>query len=133
VAVIDLTARQQLGKAKAKAARERWELLLLQHVRAHGLPPPEREYRFHPRRAWRFDFAWPEVRVAVEVDGGTWTGGRHSTGLGYRRDCEKQAHAAIAGWRVLRVVPEQVRSGEAVAWVRALLGAGVAGEREAGN
>lgn len=131
--VIDLTARQQLGKARARAARERWEMLLLQHIRAFGLPEPERQYRHLRGRKFTLDFAWPEVRLAVEVDGGGWTGGRHHTPLGYRKDRERDALSLLAGWRVLRVVPEQVRSGEAVGWVRALLGAGVAREREAGN
>ena len=67
-----------------------------------GAPQPEREYRFHPKRRWRFDFAWPAQRVAVEVEGGTWTRGRHSRGGGYRGDCEKYNAATIAGWRVLR-------------------------------
>ena len=131
--VADLTARQQLGKARARAQRERWEALLIQHVRAAGLPAPVREYVFLPPRKWRLDLAWPEVRVGVEVDGGEWLpgGGRHQRGLGYRRDRERDAHALIAGWRILRVVPAQIRSGEAVGWVGALLGAGVGRIREA--
>jgi very-short-patch-repair endonuclease len=124
--VIDLTARQQAGRAKARADRERWELLLLHQLRAARVPAPEREYRFHATRKWRFDFAWPEVRLAVEVDGGTWTGGRHTRGKGYREDCVKMADALLAGWRVLRVVPPQVKDGSALRWVEALLRAGVA-------
>lgn len=30
-----------------------------------------REHRFHPTRRWRFDFAWPDEKVALEVEGGT--------------------------------------------------------------
>jgi very-short-patch-repair endonuclease len=60
----------------------------------------EREYRFHPRRRWRFDFAWPRQRLAVECDGGQWAprGGRHNSD----RDREKLNEAARLGWRVLR-------------------------------
>lgn len=68
-------------------------------------PEPEREHRFAPPRRFRFDFAWVEQRVAVEIDGGTWVGGRHSHGKGYERDCEKSALAAANGWRVLHLTP----------------------------
>ena len=33
------------------------------------------EYRFHPSREWLFDFAIPEVKVGIEVEGGIWNGG----------------------------------------------------------
>lgn len=69
---------------------------------------PEREYRFHPERKWRFDFAWPEHMLAVEIDGGAWTGGRHVRGSGFTRDCEKMTEAALMGWRVLRLTPKMV-------------------------
>jgi very-short-patch-repair endonuclease len=58
----------------------------------------EREYRFHPTRKWRFDFAWPAYKVAVEIDGR----GRHQTVDGVRKDCEKHNEAVILGWAVLR-------------------------------
>jgi very-short-patch-repair endonuclease len=124
--VIPLSARQRLGREKARAEREQWELLLLHQLRAARVPEPERQYRFHPHRAWKFDFAWPEVRLAVEVDGGTWTGGRHVRGKGYREDCLKAAEALLLGWRVLRVVPAQVKDGTTLGWIERLLRAGVA-------
>ncbi len=65
------------------------------------LPKPVREYKFHPVRKWRFDFAWPAYRVAVEIDGGTWTGGAHARGSGIDKDNEKRNSAAELGWRVL--------------------------------
>ena len=71
-------------------------------VRYYGLPRPEREVRFAPPRRFRFDFAFPEQRVAVELDGGTWTRGRHVTGAGFEKDCEKMNLATALGWRVLR-------------------------------
>lgn len=58
----------------------------------------EREYRFHPTRRWRFDFAWPSQKLAVEIDGR----GRHQTVVGVRADCEKHNEAIRLGWRVLR-------------------------------
>jgi very-short-patch-repair endonuclease len=63
-------------------------------------PACHTEYAFHPSRGWQFDFAWPEQRVAVEIDGGQWMshGGRHSRDS----DREKLNQAAVLGWRVLR-------------------------------
>jgi very-short-patch-repair endonuclease len=90
------------------------EATLALHIRACGLPEPTREFRFHPRRRWRFDFAYPVERLAVEVEGGTWTGGRHSRGEGFESDCHKYNAAALAGWRVLRFTAAMVEDGTAV-------------------
>jgi very-short-patch-repair endonuclease len=84
----------------------------------------EEEYVFHPERKWRFDFAWPGKRIALEVEGGTFSGGRHTRGVGYEGDCEKYSEAALLGWKVFRVTGKQVQSGQALAWVeKALKGA----------
>lgn len=56
-----------------------------------------REYLFHPTRKWRFDFAFPSQKLAVEVDGQ-----RHRSFGGQRSDCEKLNEAVRLGWRVLR-------------------------------
>lgn len=75
-------------------------LTLWQTLAPGDLPDPVAEYRFHPTRRWRFDYAWPARRVAVEVDGGQWQagGGRHNTDP----DRLKLNVAAALGWRVLR-------------------------------
>ena len=65
------------------------------------------ELRFHPSRMWRFDYAFPEYKVAVEVDGGVWQGGRHNLPQGYVKDMEKLNTAASMGWIVLRITPQQ--------------------------
>jgi very-short-patch-repair endonuclease len=77
-------------------------------LRCAGLPAPVREHRFEPLRKWAFDFAWPALRVALEVEGGVWTGGRHTSPAGFLADCAKYNHAAALGWRVLRVTPDQL-------------------------
>lgn len=76
--------------------------------RAAGLPEPVAEYRFCPTRRWRLDYAWPELRVALEVEGGIWTRGRHNRGTGFLRDMEKYNALAAAGWRLFRCVPSDM-------------------------
>jgi very-short-patch-repair endonuclease len=90
------------------------EAALLLHIRALELPRPEREYKFHHSRRWRFDFAWPGLRLVVEVEGGTWARGRHTRGAGFERDCEKYNAAALLGWRVLRFTTTMVEDGRAI-------------------
>lgn len=88
------------------------------HLRALEFPEWVEEYRFHPTRKWRFDFAWPEQRLACEVEGGVWSGGRHTRGKGFSNDCEKYNEAAVDGWTVIRVTAEQIESGQATDWLR---------------
>jgi hypothetical protein len=86
-----------------------------------GLPTPELEYPFAEAegRRWRFDAAWPGYRVAFEREGGTWRPGRsrHTSGVGYARDCEKYNAAAAAGWLVIRCTADQLAAGDAFRWV----------------
>ncbi len=72
----------------------------------------EKEYKFHPTRRWRFDYAIPQFRIAIEIDGGVWTGGRHTRPKGYLGDLEKFNAAAAMGWVVLKFTPAtQYKSG----------------------
>ena len=93
---------------------QKLETLILAHIRDAGLPEPVQEYPFHQERKWRLDFAWPGRQVALEVEGGTWTKGRHTRPKGYAEDCRKYSEAAIAGWIVIRVTGDMIRSGVAV-------------------
>ena len=90
-------------------------------VRAAGLDEPVREHRFHPTRRWRFDLAWPDRMVAVEVDGGTRVVGRHVRGAGYEADCEKVNEATVAGWSVFGVTPRMIEDGRALGWIEKVL------------
>ena len=97
--------------------------LLAAQVRLAGLPAPSREHRFCARR-WRVDLFWDAKprAVCLEVDGGTWSGGRHVRGKGYEQDCVKLCEAALMGFLVLRVTGDMVRDGRALALVRRALG-----------
>jgi very-short-patch-repair endonuclease len=67
----------------------------------------EQEFMFHPTRKWRFDYAIPSLKVALEVDGGVWVYGRHNRAKSYIADLEKLNAAASMGWLVLRIVREE--------------------------
>lgn len=91
-------------------------------MRAYGIEC-ETEHKFHETRRWRLDVAVVGRSLAIEIEGGVWTGGRHTRPTGFLRDAEKYNALAIAGWRLLRVTPAQVKSGEALSLVeRALMG-----------
>lgn len=64
-------------------------------------PEPLKEYKFVDFRDWRFDRAWPAVKLAVEIHGGTWRAGRHTRGKGFANDREKVNEAIEQGWVVL--------------------------------
>ena len=78
------------------------------------LPVPELEYRFHPSRRWRFDFAWVDRRVALEVDGGIWIKGRHNQGAALKKTWERDNAAAGMGWRILRCEPKDLLMAETI-------------------
>lgn len=97
------------------------EATLALHLRANDFPAYETEYKFHPKRRWRFDMAWVDDKLAVEIDGGVWSGGRHTRGDGFIKDCEKLNEAVILGWRVIRVTADQIHDGSAIDWLRRLM------------
>ena len=68
----------------------------------------EVEYKFHPKRKWRFDFANPVLKIAIEQEGGVWISGRHNRGKGFLNDMEKYNQAVILGWKVLRYPPDKL-------------------------
>jgi very-short-patch-repair endonuclease len=109
------------AREEAAARRRGLEDRLAQHIKAWGLPTPEREYRFDPVRLWRFDFSWPSFMVAAEVEGLTPQGGRHQRLSGFQRDAEKYTAAALAGWTVLRFTAGMVRSAYAVRAIQTAL------------
>ena len=78
----------------------------------------EMELKFHPTRKWRFDYAIPEHRIAIEVEGGVWTGGRHTRPAGFLKDITKYNQAALLGWRVFRVTPKTLITTETIEMIK---------------
>lgn len=109
---IQLPARKR-QRAKAAAVGHS---VFIAACAAHGLPEPVPEYPFaSPDRGWRFDWAWLDTedydRVALEIQGGIWTGGRHVRGAALLDEMEKLNEAALRHWRVLYATPADVQSG----------------------
>lgn len=83
--------------------------LFQEFCRAEEWFVPEKEYRFHDKRKWRFDYAWPDYKIALEVEGGIWMNkGAHNTGKAILRDIEKYNTATIMGWRIIRTTPNKL-------------------------
>lgn len=106
--------------------------LFVKAALAYGLPEPVPELRFASPRRWRFDWAWilksqyPKrlcsIHVALEIQGGLHTHGRHTRGAALVKEYEKLNTAQLMGWKVLLVTPQQVKSGEAFELVKQALG-----------
>ena len=79
------------------------------HWRILGGPLLTPEHVFAPPRKWRIDRAHLMARVAIELDGGTYSGGRHVRGEGYTHDCEKLNAATELGWAVFRLTSDMLR------------------------
>lgn len=103
--------------AEAKEYIDSAPLLLRDQIVSAGLPAPFREHVFHESRGWRCDLAWPDRKLAAEVDGGV-----HRIKGRFLADIEKHNALTLAGWRWIRVTPGQVRNGDALELVKALIG-----------
>ncbi len=99
--------------------QSKWVERMVQEIDEAGLPAPTKEHRFSNRK-FRFDLAWIDLRIALEVEGGLWIRGRHVRPAGYERDCEKYNLATLLGWRVFRVTPRHIRQKKAIEMLQAV-------------
>ena len=92
------------------------EQALATQMKQVGLPTPVRQFKAIPGRKFAFDFAWPDAKnkLLVEVNGGIWIKGGHSTGLGISRDYEKSNLAQINGYKVFHFSSDMINNGTAV-------------------
>lgn len=91
-------------------------------LKSYGIPIPTPEFRFWPDRKWRFDYCWTDKKIALEVDGSIWAGGRHNRGSGWMKDKEKLNCAVIAGYRVLHCTPQELVTHTNLTMLQAALG-----------
>ena len=84
--------------------RARLQAQLILELQALGVPSPSVDkVQFHPVRNWRFDLAWPDVKLAVEIDGGSKGKSAHFSRRGFARDQYRSFEAWRLGWHVVRV------------------------------
>lgn len=96
--------------------------------KSHLIPYYQTEFKFHPTRKWLFDYVWigctcsgefhhgkscgmaclENARLALEVEGAVWTGGRHTSGAGFVKDMEKYNEASAMGYRLIRCQPKDL-------------------------
>lgn len=93
-----------MSQDKAELFLQYWNML-------SKLPAPKSEYNFdkHLGRKHRFDFAFPDRLIAIEIEGNAWNvkgGGRHMQ----NSDLEKYNIAASLGWRIFRFSPSMIKS-----------------------
>lgn len=105
-----------------KGVNRQLENDFLAMVRLMKLPEPVAQFRFMEGRKYQFDFCYPEPMIAIEIEGGTFVGGRHVRGAGYEADCRKYNFAGLKGYMVLRFTASMVHSWEAIHVLKEALG-----------
>lgn len=108
-------------KVKSQKVPNEFEAKLARELRALKIEF-EQEFQFHPSRKWRADFHLVGKKILIEVEGGIWSGGRHTRGKGYIGDMEKYNSATMMGYQVIRFSTEQVKSGSAIEQIEKMVG-----------
>ena len=127
--------QRAVDKKAKRSAKESPEDLFAFHCRGYKLPDVSRQFKLlksvqTPRKdnknipnQWRFDFAWPDFKLIAEIDGGVWMagGGAHSHPVDIVRNMEKRNDAALHGFVIISFTPQQVKTGEAIAFTQRVL------------
>jgi very-short-patch-repair endonuclease len=111
------TMGEVLRKLVKEANNGALETQMARDIQWVGLPKPETQYMWHPTRKFRADFAYPAIKLLIEVDGGTWANMGHSRGSGIEKDRIKDVEALILGFKVLRVTGTMVKDGSAIGYL----------------
>lgn len=113
--------RSKRPKVKGEKVSNEFEAKLARELKTLKIEF-EQEFEFHPKRKWRADFHLVGKKILVEVEGGIWSGGRHTRGKGYIGDMEKYNAATMMGFQVLRFSTDQVKSGHAIQQIEKMVG-----------
>jgi len=98
--------------------QQNYEDILINQIIANNLPPPTPQFKFHPHRKYKFDLAYPQQKIAIEIEGATYTIGRHQQPTGFTQDCLKYNLATLLGWSIFRVTPTLIKKGYALELVK---------------
>lgn len=113
--------RSKRPKVKGEKVQSEGEVKLATALKALKIDF-EQEFKFHPERKWKADFHLVGKKILVEVEGGIWSGGRHTRGKGYLGDMEKYNAATMMGYQVIRFSTDQVKSGHAIQQIEKMVG-----------
>ena len=109
---------QKVGEGPQKRANriktpysDKWAMELARQIGLVGLPAPELEYRFAKSigRNFRADLAYPARHLLIEIDGGA-----HAIRARQEQTVLRGQVAQSLGYRIITVLPGQVRNGEAL-------------------
>ena len=100
----------------SKPAKQRLKEIFIEY----NFPKPKLEHLFHDKRKWRFDYCWPDMKIALELEGGAFINGRHTRPKGFSEDIVKYNEALKCGWVVFRVTSAQVKSGYVVELLKSI-------------
>ena len=125
-------AGEAARRKKLPTTLSQHEILLGMHLKELGYGDYQREFRFFPERKWRFDYAVPRRKLAIEIEGGIWgtvdrfgdassERGRHLRAAGYQADLDKYNAATALGWRVFRFSTQDVMNGRDMACLSACI------------
>lgn len=109
------------SRSDDKPVKNYYERILGADIRNAGLEGWKHDYRFHPERRWKMDWAHPELLICAEIEGGIWTGGRHTQAQGFIKDLEKYEAAQRMGYVVYRCSPDMVKAGRAIDTIKILI------------
>src|SRR6266567_1586530 len=113
----------RLKVGKKTPQNEEAKHLLAWQLKHLGAPVFEVEYRFNtPDTDHRWDIAFTEEKLAVEVNGGIWIQGAHAHPTTIIRNMKKGNLGALRGWRVLAFEPREVKTGGPVNLILEALG-----------
>jgi hypothetical protein len=99
------------------------ELLFDAQIEEAELPPADEENYVIPGspKRWQYDRVWLSYRVIVEIEGGVFTQGRHTRGMGFVKDCNKYNWATSQGWKLYRFTVWHLNNDLVVPFMRKVL------------
>lgn len=108
---VKITYKQAVDRAQSNL-----EVMFSFDIEHDGLPAAVRNYRAIEGRKFEIDFAWPDLKLGVEVNGMC-----HRIKARWESDIEKNALLILQGWTVLSVSGKTIRDGRAIEWLKAAL------------